>query len=304
MRSRAARRGCCEPIDHGDAGSRRPTARRRRTTSTRWRCSAARSASTSSRRWSPSTRERFAEPPTTLADFFDLERFPGRRAPAGAARGQPRMGADRRRGAARRGLRRARDRGRARSRLRRARPDPRPGRLVARRCRAATSSWPAGQVAMSSAWNGRIFAEVEARGTPLGIVWDHQVWNMDVWAIPEGAANRAEAMDVHHLCHQRRAHGRAGQPDRLRPDPPLGHGPGRDRRCRPYLPTAEGRRDGAIRIDHAWWAARQAGMQARFDAWLRGGGPLRLRLQPRGSQLSAVRRCTGNAVCHSRSWPP
>ena len=38
----------------------------------------------------------------------------------------------------------------------------------------------------------------------------------------------------------------------------------------PFMPTAEGRRDGAIRIHHAWWAERQADIQARFDAWLQG----------------------------------
>jgi putative spermidine/putrescine transport system substrate-binding protein len=37
-----------------------------------------------------------------------------------------------------------------------------------------------GQVAMSSAWNGRIYEEVEERGTPLRIIWQHQVWNMDL----------------------------------------------------------------------------------------------------------------------------
>jgi putative spermidine/putrescine transport system substrate-binding protein len=127
-----------------------------------------------------------------------------------------------------------------------------------------------GQVAMSSAWNGRIFQEVQARGTPIGIVWDHQVWNMDVWGIPKGAVNHAQALEfIVFATAPKRMADQAGH---------IAYAPTRrsasefiPSALRQHLPTAEGRSETEIRIDYAWWAERRAPIQARFDAWLRGG---------------------------------
>ena len=137
---------------------------------------------------------RYAAPPTTLAALFDLDRFPGRR----GLQARPQVNlewaliAD---GVApdkvyevlstEEGLDRAfKVLDRIRDQVVWWRRGDEPPALLA-----------SGQVAMSSAWNGRIFDEVQERGTPLGIVWDHAVWNMDVWVIPKGAVNRAEALD-------------------------------------------------------------------------------------------------------------
>jgi putative spermidine/putrescine transport system substrate-binding protein len=126
-----------------------------------------------------------------------------------------------------------------------------------------------GQVAMTSAWNGRIHDEIETRGTPLAIVWDHQVWNMDVWAIARGAPNRAEALEFIAF---------ATTPERMAEQAGvIPYGPARRSALelipadvRANLPTAEGRRESAVIIDYTWWAERRAAVQARFDAWLRG----------------------------------
>ncbi len=211
---------------------------------------------------------RYATPPTTLADFFDVDRFPGRR----ALQARPQVNlewaliAD---GVApsdvydvlatEAGLQRAfAELDRIRDQIVWWTEGDEPPQLLA-----------SGAVAMSSAWNGRIFAEVEARGAPLGTIWEHQVWNMDVWGIPKGAINRAEAMAF--VTFATSAERMAAQADLI------AYGPARRSAAalvaadvQPFLPTAEGRRNGAIRIDHAWWAERQAVIQARFDAWLQG----------------------------------
>lgn len=217
-------------------------------------------------------RERWDEPPTTLADFFDVERFPGPR----GLQARPQVNlewaliAD---GVSpdevykvlstEDGLIRAFEvLNRIRDQVVWWQSGAEPPRLL------ATS-----QVVMSSAWNGRIFEEVETRGTPLGIVWQHQVWNADFWGIPEGAPNRDQALDF--LVF-------ATQPERLAQQASLvAYGPMRrsalaliPAEVRAELPTAEGRREGAIRIDYAWWAANQGRVSARFDAWLRGEGEL------------------------------
>jgi putative spermidine/putrescine transport system substrate-binding protein len=46
-------------------------------------------------------------------------------------------------------------------------------------------------------------------------------------------------------------------------------GPLVDAAVRPFLPTADGRAEGAIRIDYGWWAEHQSVIGRQFDAWLR-----------------------------------
>ena len=52
-----------------------------------------------------------------------------------------------------------------------------------------------GEVAMTTAYNGRIFNAVASEGKPFEIVWDAQVFDVDMWAIVNGAPNAELAMD-------------------------------------------------------------------------------------------------------------
>lgn len=210
---------------------------------------------------------RFAQPPAALADFFDLERFPGRR----AMQARPQVNlewaliAD---GvgpddvydvlATDAGLARAFDMlDRIRHEIVWWQRGEEPAELLA-----------SGQVAMASAWNGRIFDEVERRGGAIGILWDHPVWSLDVWAIPKDAVNGAEAMEF--IAFATTAERMAAQADLIAYGPMRrSAGPLVDPAVQPFLPTAEGRAEGAIRIDYAWWAEHQAVIGRQFDAWLR-----------------------------------
>jgi putative spermidine/putrescine transport system substrate-binding protein len=210
---------------------------------------------------------RFAQPPTALADFFDLDRFPGRR----ALQARPQVNlewaliAD---GvspddvydvlATEAGLVRAFD--------------------VLDRIRGDTVWWQrgedpvellaSGQVALASAWNGRIFDAVERRGSAIGILWDHPVWNMDVWAIVKDAVNGGEAREF--IAFATTAERMAAQADLIAYGPARrSAGPLVDAAVRPFLPTADGRAEGAIRIDYGWWAEHQSVIGRQFDAWLR-----------------------------------
>ncbi len=210
---------------------------------------------------------RFSQPPAALADFFDLERFPGRR----ALQARPQvnlewaliadgvapddvydvLGTDA-------GL------ARAFGVLDRIRRDT----VWWQRGEEPAELLASGEVAMAAAWNGRIFDEVERRASPIGILWDHPVWNMDVWAIVKGAVNGGEAGEF--IAFATTAERMAAQADLI------AYGPTRrsadalvDQAVQPFLPTAEGRAEGAIRIDYAWWAERQATIGRQFEAWLR-----------------------------------
>jgi len=51
------------------------------------------------------------------------------------------------------------------------------------------------KVVMTSAWSGRIFDAIKEGSEDLAIVWDGQIWDMDVWVITKGTSNLKEALD-------------------------------------------------------------------------------------------------------------
>ena len=52
-----------------------------------------------------------------------------------------------------------------------------------------------GEVVMTSAYNGRLFNAIVKEKKPFVIVWDGQIWALDVWGIPKGAPNLQEALE-------------------------------------------------------------------------------------------------------------
>ncbi len=44
-----------------------------------------------------------------------------------------------------------------------------------------------GEVAMTTAYNGRLFNAIFQENKPFVIVWDGQVWDLDLWGIPKGS---------------------------------------------------------------------------------------------------------------------
>ena len=123
------------------------------------------------------------------------------------------------------------------------------------------------RVVMTSAYNGRIYDAVESRGQPFGILWDRQVWNINFLGIPKGTERGTTALrfirfatSTGPLAEQSRhiPYGpvRRSSLERV-PDP-----------VRPHLPTAEGNRERAFRLDHRWWAEHYERIERRFEEWL------------------------------------
>ena len=44
-----------------------------------------------------------------------------------------------------------------------------------------------GEVVMASAYNGRLYNAIFKENKPFVIVWDGQVWDLDLWGIPRGS---------------------------------------------------------------------------------------------------------------------
>lgn len=209
--------------------------------------------------------ETFAEAPTAIADFFDLDRFPGKRGlwktprvalewalladgvsieevyPALATQ----AGLDR-----------------AFSKLEEIRPQivwwtngSEPAQLLA-----------SGEVAISAAWNGRLYQPMQS-GVPIDIVWDGQLWEIDFFGIPKGSRNLKTALE---FISYATSEDRLTEWSKLIP-----YGPSRasaaanvDPTIAPLLPTSAQNTQKALRINSQWWAENIAKIQPRFDAFI------------------------------------
>ena len=47
-----------------------------------------------------------------------------------------------------------------------------------------------GEVVFSTAWNGRVFNAKNGEGQPFEMVWDGQIYDLDLWVIPKGSKNK------------------------------------------------------------------------------------------------------------------
>ncbi|MEK9926434.1 MAG: extracellular solute-binding protein, partial [Alphaproteobacteria bacterium] len=47
----------------------------------------------------------------------------------------------------------------------------------------------------TTAWNGRVFNAVAAEDQSFEMVWDGQIYDLDLWVIPKGSKNKEAAMD-------------------------------------------------------------------------------------------------------------
>ena len=56
-----------------------------------------------------------------------------------------------------------------------------------------------GEVTMTSVYNGRIFNAIAVEKKPFDILWDGQVWDIDLWIMPKGAPNKERAIEFVHF---------------------------------------------------------------------------------------------------------
>ena len=217
--------------------------------------------------------ERLPDGPRTIADFFDLEKYPGKRGLRKSAIGTLEMAL------AGDGVPAARvyevlatpagvDRAFA--------------RLSAVREHAVwweTGSQPPqlladGEVAVTTAFNGRIFDAVAAEGKPFRVVWDAQVYNLAYHVIPRGAPQQELAMGliafatstevaadqfsrIAYMPLRRSAQARIGA---YHADPALD--------MRPHMPLAPANAANAVRMDAEFWLDYKTELTERFRAWL------------------------------------
>ncbi len=130
-----------------------------------------------------------------------------------------------------------------------------------------------GEVAMSTAYNGRIFNAAVGEGQPFEIVWDGQILDFDLFAIPKGAPNKEEALkfiafstDTQRLADQ--ASWISYGPARKSSGAMVGLYSDGKTEMAPHMPTAAANLENALVNNFEFWADRDTELNERFNAWL------------------------------------
>ena len=218
--------------------------------------------------------EKFADtPPVTIADFFDLEKFPGKRGIKKGAKTTLEMAlmAD--------GV-----------------PADKVYEVLSTDAgvdqafkkldtiKANAVFWEAGaqppqlladgEVVMSTGWNGRFFNAAVADGQPIKIIWDGQIYEPEGWVIPKGAPNLEEALEFVKFSTSTEPLAKAAEwisygPTRKSSAPLVGNFQ-KDGKTpmAPNLPTAEENLKNALLSSYEFWADHDTELNERFNAWL------------------------------------
>tara|TARA_R110000772_G_scaffold73216_1_gene159437 strand:+ start:67016 stop:68140 length:1125 start_codon:yes stop_codon:yes gene_type:complete len=130
-----------------------------------------------------------------------------------------------------------------------------------------------GEVSMTTAYNGRIFNAAIGENKPFKIVWDGQVLDFDLFVIPKGAPNKDLALefikfatDTQRLADQAKyiAYG----PARKSSGKLVGLYQDGKTPMAPHMPTAEANMGNALVNNFEFWADRDSELNERFNAWI------------------------------------
>jgi len=124
-----------------------------------------------------------------------------------------------------------------------------------------------GEVTMTSAYNGRLYNAIFKEKKPFVIIWDGQVWDIDLWGIVKGTPNLTAAMEfVKFATDTTRLADQAKY---------ISYGPVRrssmekvNKKMKPHLPTSPDNFASSLQNDYQWWSDNQQEMDERFTAWL------------------------------------
>jgi len=130
-----------------------------------------------------------------------------------------------------------------------------------------------GEVVMATAYNGRIFNAQIAEGKPFQIVWDGQIYENEMYAIPKGAPNMEAAKQF--IAYATSTDGLRQQAQWISYGParksalidPLIFNDGKTEMA-VHLPTYADNLKNALESNWEFWVDRDAELNERFNAWL------------------------------------
>lgn len=123
----------------------------------------------------------------------------------------------------------------------------------------------AGDVAMTSAYNGRI-ASAQEEGNNLAVVWNESIYDLDYWAIVAGSDRVDEAYEFIAFASQPEPQAAYSSQIPYGPVHPDALSRIDDAQAR-LLPTHEDNLPGALSIDTDFWVDHGEELEQRFNAW-------------------------------------
>lgn len=130
-----------------------------------------------------------------------------------------------------------------------------------------------GEVAMTTAYNGRIFAAAINENKPFQIVWDGQIYENEMYVVPKGAPNKDEAMEF--IKFATSTEGLRNQAQHI------SYGPSRKSAMKeellfkdgktvmgPHLPTAPENMTNALLTSAEFWVDHDSELNEKFNSWL------------------------------------
>ncbi len=130
-----------------------------------------------------------------------------------------------------------------------------------------------GEVVMATAYNGRMFNAMAVENKPFTIVWDGQVWDLDLFVIPRDAPNKDLAWEFIKFATATEQLARQAEwisygPARRSSVPLIGAHAEAGIEMGPHMPTAPENFQNALQNDFLWWADHADELNERFNAWL------------------------------------
>jgi putative spermidine/putrescine transport system substrate-binding protein len=130
-----------------------------------------------------------------------------------------------------------------------------------------------GEVSIASAYNGRLFNAIANEKQPIAMLWDAQYYDLDGWVVPKGAPHKKEIMeyvkwatDTQRLADQAKfiSYG----PARKSSAPLVGMHAELGIDMKPHMPTAPQNSKRIVVKNHIWWGDNEVELTERFNAWL------------------------------------
>ena len=130
-----------------------------------------------------------------------------------------------------------------------------------------------GEVVIASAYNGRLFNAEVVEKQPIKTIWDGQALDLDGWAVPKGGKNKEAvyafvkySSDTPRLADQAKyiSYG----PARKSSAPMVGKHAELGIDMGPYMPTNPANMKDAFMTDFEFWADNKDSLNERFQAWL------------------------------------
>ena len=128
------------------------------------------------------------------------------------------------------------------------------------------------KVVMAASYSGRIFRASIGDHQRVGVLWDGQIYDVDLWAIPKSAANKDLARRFITFASQPARLAAQAQliaygPMRKSAIPLVGKHPVIDVEVASFLPTAPQNFQKVLKFDEAWWIEHGEALGKRFKEW-------------------------------------